>query len=127
LQIVKTNSSGSFVAKFAVPKSTAAIHLVSAKDISSNAASANFTVVPKILLFPKSSYPGFQDGATGTGFASKSSITINFDGNIVKTITSNALGSFAADWNTPEAKQGWHTITSTDSQGHSASSRVYLL
>src|SRR5438445_429877 len=122
---ISTNSTGGFTATFTVPASVAAPHTVVATD-GSHTASKKFTVTPSISLSPTTGSVDTVVTIKGTGFATKSGITISYDGVSVATtpgtITTDYFGSFSATFTVPaDSTAGPHTASAQDTSSNSAS------
>jgi hypothetical protein len=122
---ITSSSGGSFTATFTIPFSTVGDHTVKAIDASSNQASATFTVIPSIMIFPTSGPVGTIVTVSGQGFAASSKITITYDGAQQTTspaVSSNTVGSFISTaFAVPPSSIGGHMVSATDSKGNSAS------
>lgn len=104
-----------------IPESTAGEHkiIVIGKD-SGNTAEAEFTVEPEITIDPTSGSSGIEVTVSGTGFGSRSDVTIYFNGKEVTDDTTDRDGSFTATFTVPEAAPGTHTIDAEDEDRNTA-------
>ncbi len=96
-----TDSSGDFDCTVIIPEAYAGEHTITVTDESDNAAEATFTVEPEISVTPESAAPGDSMTVSGTGFAASESVAIDFDGDEVKTGSTNSDGSFQLSFNVP--------------------------
>src|SRR5438445_9850276 len=119
---ITTDTSGGFSATFKVPSSTEGPHTVTAKDASSNSASAQFTFTtkPVISLDPTSGGEGSSVTVTGTNFSPGSTATISYDSTAVATSTVDTTGIFSATFSVPTSSAGPHTVSATDTVANSA-------
>jgi len=68
-----------------------------------------FTVLPDINVNPLSGLPGSKVTIKGSGFPANEDVTLSFDGKDTEpTISTNALGSFSADFTIPDTIAGKH-------------------
>jgi hypothetical protein len=122
---ITSGTGGSFTATFTIPFSTVGDHTVTATDANRDQASATFTVIPSIMIFPTSGPVGTIVTVSGQGFAASSKITITFDGAQQATsppVSSNNVGSFiSTSFAVPSSSIGGHMVSALDSKGDSAS------
>ncbi len=111
-----TDPTGGFNCSFAVPASVTGTHTVTAEDYDGYTASATFTVLSSLTLYPTSGVVGTSVIANGTGFASISPITVTWSpgGATLCTASSSSLGSFSCTFTVPHATFGAHTVTAED-------------
>jgi hypothetical protein len=86
----------------------------------------SFTVVPSIDLNATAGLAGSLVTVTGYDFASRSTVTIKFDGNTVATTESDGDGlprplPYGVTFTVPNSTTGNYTVTATDGNGNSAS------
>jgi hypothetical protein len=118
-----TDGDGDFDASIIIPPSTAGDHEITVKGEDSLAeVTDTFTVEPEITVSPEEG--GVQSTATvsGTGFASRSDITVYLDGSEVDTATTDSDGSFEATFTvgadlTPDS----YNIEAEDEENNTAS------
>src|SRR5207253_82679 len=105
-------------------------HAVAVTDASSNSASANFTVNPKITLSPTTGNAGSTDTITGTGFGGSKSITATFNGSSATlggTTTTDANGGFSgATYTVPNIGSGTYAVAVTDAASNTASANYSI-
>jgi len=122
--ITSTNWDGSFEARFYVPSMPSGPYNVTATDDLGNSASAPFTVIPKIMSYPKSGSTATHVHVEGSGFAASQSVTVAFDTinvTILNGVMTDPQGRFANWFKVPDVPDGVYTINATDALGNSAS------
>ena len=105
---------------FNIPESTGKEHKVIATDPAGNTAQTTLSVIPTIVLDPVSGAIGESVKATGTGFGYKSRLSIEFDGNPVKTDTTDGDGSFDVSIKVPDMELQTYNVTISDTEGNTA-------
>jgi hypothetical protein len=105
---------------FNIPESTGKEHKVIATDPAGNTAQTTLSVIPTIGLDPVSGAIGEEVKATGTGFGYKSRLSIEFDGNSVKTDTTDSNGSFDISIKVPDMALQTYNVTISDTEGNTA-------
>ncbi|MBI4186058.1 MAG: IPT/TIG domain-containing protein [Chloroflexi bacterium] len=113
---VKTDSSGDFDdTAIIVPPSAAGSHTITViGETSATEVEVDFTVVPQASISLTSGLPGTQVTATGTGFGSRSQVTIRFSTTQVATVQTDRDGSFTATFSVPALPPGKYTVESKD-------------
>ena len=115
---VTTNTSGSFTATFTIPASSRGAHTVKAQDTSLNAATAIFTVGPKIALSPATGPAGITVTIVGSGFGASQTVTITYGTTAVTTtpatVTTNTSGGFSCSFTAPAGQAGTFTVSASD-------------
>lgn len=118
--------SGTFTTYFLVPSTTLGAYSVTIRDSSTYVGSnqlaiAYFDVTARqITVSPTSGYVGSTVTVTGNSFNPSSTVTIYFDTIAVRTVTTNASGSFTnATFTVPESYKGTHAIKGSDTSGDS--------
>lgn len=111
---------------FNVPASTYGIHTVMVTDGFGNFAAATFTVTASINLNPTNGPNGTQLTVTGYGFASYSTVTLNFNGAAVgltspPLVQTDSSGSFSCWFSLPISTAGSKTVQAIDNSSHTAS------
>ncbi len=115
-----TDSSGAFSSTFTVPESAKGSHTITV-TVSSDKATAKFTVEPAMTIDPTSGSIGNSVKVTGTGFAKSKGVTITFDNNEVATGNTDSSGSFETNFNVPELGAGSYDVKAKDESNNSAS------
>ncbi len=105
---------------FDIPESTGKEHKVTASDESGNMAEATLSVIPAIALDPEAGAIGDKVQATGTGFGHNCRFNIDFDGNQVKTDSTDANGSFDVSFDAPDMALQTYNVTISDTAGNLA-------
>ncbi len=115
---VTTNTSGSFTATFTIPASSRGAHTVKAQDTSLNAATAIFTVGPKIVLSPTTGPAGITVTIVGSGFGASQPVTITYGTTAVTTtpatVTTNTSGGFSCSFTAPAGQAATFTVSASD-------------
>jgi hypothetical protein len=122
--ITSTNWDGSFEARFFVPSMPSGTYDVTATDDLGNSASARFTIIPKIISYPKSGSTATHVHVEGSGFAASKSVTVTFDGinvTISEGVMTDPQGRFGNWFKVLDVPDGIYTLTATDAEGNSAS------
>ena len=122
--LLSCDGSGGFSTSFPVPAKARGQYAITVTTDAGPPDTSNaptFTITPKITLSPSSGGVGDTVTVDGTGFAaSSSSVTIYFDSTSVKTVTTDANGSFNdATFTVPESYGGTHTVKGKDADGDS--------
>jgi hypothetical protein len=117
---VEASPIGEFTYSFDIPESTGKEHKVTATDEAGNTAESTLIVIPTIVLEPEAGAIGDRVKATGTGFGYKCRFSIEFDGNQVKTDTTDANGSFEVSFDAPDMPLQTYNVTISDTAGNVA-------
>ncbi|MBI2830015.1 MAG: hypothetical protein HYX81_02530 [Chloroflexi bacterium] len=112
IQVI-TDINGSFSATFVVPPSASGSYPVVASD-GVNVSSANFSSVATASISPVRGNIGTFITASGAGFKSNSTVTINFRTFQAGTANTDDKGSFTATFAALPSGAGNQTITITD-------------
>ena len=115
--IGQCDNTGAFGTSFSVPTKARGQYAVTVTTDAGDTSNApTFTITPKVTLSPSSGCVGDTVTVDGTGFAaSSSSVAIYFDSTSVKTVTTDADGSFNdATFTVPESSGGTHTVKGKD-------------
>ena len=104
---------GSFYTSFKVPASASGNHVITASD-GTNTLSANFNSLSTATANPASGPVGTIITASGSGFKSKGSINIYYNGQQIWTATAITNGSFSETFKIPPAGIGAHSLIITD-------------
>ncbi|MGB9841267.1 MAG: beta strand repeat-containing protein [Candidatus Bathyarchaeales archaeon] len=113
---------GTFSAKVTIPETTAGVHYVIVRDVSTGSTlGVSFTVTPKITLSPLRGIPGDTVTVTGTGFSGTPilrNVTITFlngtYSTVVAAVNASSLGSFSVNFTVPTVAYGVYTVNATD-------------
>jgi hypothetical protein len=109
---------GKFSHQFVIPPSTAGFHKITASNSMGNSADIYVKVLPKLELNLESAGPGDTVGASGTGFANRTTVYILFGSqNIASTLTDD-LGNFEIDVIVPLVKPYTYNVRAQDDQGN---------
>ncbi len=121
LSTMTASPSGEFSYNFNVPASTAGTHDVIAENAEDNFSDAEFEVLPKITLSPETGAVGSILKVSGTGFASKSDISIFFQSDEVAFAKTDESGTFkTASFNVPSVSPDTYDITVKDEKRNTA-------
>ncbi|MGB2827376.1 MAG: IPT/TIG domain-containing protein [Dehalococcoidales bacterium] len=113
------SSTGEFSYSFNIPNSAAGEHKITAKNAEGNAFEVKFTVMPRITLNPDTGAVGSILKVGGTGFASKSDISVFFRSDEVAFAKTDESGTFGiASFNVPSASPGTYDIRVKDEKGN---------
>ena len=116
-----TNSSGEFETIIIIPESTAGDHTIKVLgDDSGSEATDTFTVEPEITIDPTEGSGEATATVSGTGFDSKSEITVYLDGTDVATDETDSDGSFEVTFNVPAVASGTYDVEAFDEDDNSA-------
>jgi len=121
LSTLTASSSGEFSYSFNVPDSTAGTHDIIAENAEDNFSDAEFEVLPRITLNPDTGAVGSILKVNGTGFASKSDISVFFRSDEVAFAKTDESGTFGiASFNVPSASPGTYDVTVKDEKRNTA-------
>jgi hypothetical protein len=121
LSTLTVSSSGEFSYSFNVPDSTAGTHDIIAENAEDNFSDAEFEVLPQITLDSETGAVGSILKVSGTGFASKSDISVFFQSDEVAFAKTDESGTFGiASFNVPAASPGMYDITIKDEKRNTA-------
>ncbi len=117
----KSSTTGTFACTFSVPATVAGPHTISAST-GSLVASTTLTVLPAVKATPPNGTVGTSVALAGTGFAGSSSVALAWDGTpICPGTATSTTGSFScSSFAVPDASDGFHAITATDTQSDTA-------
>ncbi len=121
-----TDANGNFSYQFTIPSSTSGTHTISASD-GSNSASADFTVVPEIILSDNSGYVGTTLSVNGAGFSGNSRVYLYWDSTYLGRTTTDSNGAFSFTFSVPASPYGLHTIKAIDSNENQATASFLVL
>ncbi len=105
----RTGIAGSFVTTIRILESTAGSHKISAIAAGTE-MSATFTVKPEITVTPSSGEANSLMKVSGTGFGSKTQVTVWFHNIQLATTATSAVGSFSRSFNIPDLGAGSYTV-----------------
>jgi large repetitive protein len=109
--------TGTFSCTTTVPNAPNGANTVEAKDTAGDSATATFTVLANLNVYPDSGSVGTSFEATGHGFAATSGITFTLNGAAASSIgacNSDAAGYFNCLVTVPPAPSGLETVVATD-------------
>jgi hypothetical protein len=115
----ETDSSGEFSSTITVPESAKGEHTITV-TVSSDKATAKFTVEPAITIDPTEGSSNERVTVTGTGFAKNRGVTITFEGDEVANDDTDSYGSFETDFNVPDVGAGNFEVRAEDDSNNSA-------
>ncbi len=110
---IRSDSTGCFEADFTVPSSTNGIHEIRADD-DAEVAKVNFTTLSMVTVNPTGGPINAEVTINGTGFGNNRVVTVEFDDNHVRTIATDAKGSFITQFVVPERKSGEYNVVASD-------------
>ncbi len=117
-------ADGSWDSTITIPPSTAGYHIIGVYGSSFTpkgiVPDTQFKVTPKVELHPDSGNKGDRITVKGTGFASKETVSVEFDLTLLDTVTTDDLGCFQFVFQVPESHKGEHIITASGSSGNTA-------
>ena len=105
----QTGSAGRFVTTIRIPESTAGSHKISAIAAGTE-VSSTFTVKPEITVTPTSGEVNRVITVSGTGFGSKTQVTLWFNNIQMATTMTSVAGSFSRGFNIPDLGAGVYTV-----------------
>ncbi|MEM4703826.1 MAG: hypothetical protein QXJ02_01995 [Candidatus Bathyarchaeia archaeon] len=112
---------GSFKSKFRVPQVPNGNYTVTATDWMMNSASAEFTVVPKVNLWPQTSgLPSTLCIVNGYGYSASANLTAYFDTiNITPhgVVQTSPQGAFSFPFFIPQVENGTYLVNVSDVNG----------
>ena len=117
---VEASPVGECTYSFDIPESTGKEHKVTATDEAGNTAQTTLIIIPTIVLEPEAGAIGDKVSATGTGFGYKCRFSIEFDGNQVKTDSTDEKGSFDISFDAPDMPLQTYNVTISDTAGNVA-------
>jgi hypothetical protein len=110
---ITTDARGSFSGAVDIPQSPGGAHQFAVSDGLSS-EEKTFTVVTTATATPASGLVGTRVTVSGNGFLAATNINVQFDGATVKSLTSDAQGSFATTFDAPFKVAGTYKIRATD-------------
>lgn len=108
-----TDATGNVTATFVVPPGAGGAHQVQVSD-GSFTADAAFNITATAAITPVTGPVSTSVTVNGSSFASRSTISITFDGNPVPGTSADANGKFTTSFNVPPSPAGVHVISITD-------------
>ncbi len=114
-----TDTDGNFSITFKVPVTPSGTHDIEVEDEDNNSGTAEFTIAAATFsLGTTTGNIGTEITISGTGFKSKTTVTITYatEPIVVATPTTDASGSFAATFKAPPSQHGDHVITASDGE-----------
>jgi len=121
LSTMTASPSGEFSYSFDVPDSTAGAHDIIAENAEDNFSDAEFEVLPQITLNSEAGAVGSILTVSGTGFASKSDISVFFQSEEVAFAKTDESGTFGtASFNVPSVSPDTYDITVKDEKRNTA-------
>ncbi len=121
LSTMTASPSGEFSYSFDVPDSTAGAHDIIAENAEDNFSDAEFEVLPQITLNSEAGAVGSILTVSGTGFASKSDISVFFQSEEVAFAKTDESGTFGTtSFNVPSVSPDTYDITVKDEKRNTA-------
>ena len=121
---VTTDNSGNLVASFAIPNDatmrTAATYAIKITDAGGKVGEADIVIPARTLeLDIASSKRNSTVAASGTGYVSASTITLDYAGTTVATVAADSSGAFSTTFSVPSTASipSTNTVTATSSGG----------
>ncbi|MFC1971103.1 IPT/TIG domain-containing protein [Chloroflexota bacterium] len=109
-----SDANGSFDnLRFEVPPQGAGIYDMKVRDSANNSATATtkFAIAGTVNMSPTSGNVGTRITASGTGFATGSTVTVKYDNKQIATTTVQSDGAFSTEFAAPASKGGTHNVT----------------
>jgi hypothetical protein len=115
LSKIPISETGELTCNLKVPPACRGNHVIKITDDSNwtaSTASATFTVLPGITIFPRIARTYSRVTVIGNGFAaSEKDIRITWDGTVLSTsATADDLGTWSIQFDVPETNKGEHSI-----------------
>src|SRR4030042_1695495 len=115
LSKIPISETGELTCNLKVPPACRGNHIIKITDDSNwtaSTASATFTVLPEITIFPRIARAHTTVSVIGNGFAaSEKNIRITWDGVVLPaSTTANYVGTWGINFDVPETKKGEHFI-----------------
>jgi len=105
--------NGNFTITFTASSSSTGTHQITITD-KTNTLKFSFNVVPSLSLNPTSGFVGTEITISGTGFASKHTITFKYDTEELSSSSTDKDGAFTVVFKAPVSKGGNRLITVSD-------------
>lgn len=109
----QTDENGSFSNTFVVPAMVKGDYRIKITDGTNNEF-ADFGILSATTLSPTTGHVGTEVTVSGAGFTPNATIGIKYDGTQVVKTTTDANGTFEANFSVPVSEQGDHTVLATD-------------
>ena len=106
VMLASVDSLGSVTTTFSVP-------LLSVGSYSVTIGSAppvNFTITSSLSIGTSSGPPGTTVTISGSGFGANAKVSLTFDGNAIRSVSTNNGGSLSTSFQVPEAPGGPHSV-----------------
>jgi hypothetical protein len=118
------STTGVFSTYIIVPQAPAKSNTVTV-TAGKSLVTRDFTVIPRIIITPKTAVYGSVIKIVGYGFASNSAVTATFASITMMStggsVNTNSSGTFVGYYIIPDVAPGKYTITASDNTGNSAS------
>ncbi len=116
---VMSNTRGAFSnVVITIPSGAGGAHIIAGKDAINTSPGVKFSVLQSITISPLTGAVGDVAKISGSGFTKKSTVTVDFDGTIIKiNAVIDAYGAFAGSFEVPDAAAGKHNIHVYDNSG----------
>ncbi len=111
----------------AIPPGEAGRHTVIAQNAHDDLASADFLVVPSVVINPLQGPGGLIVAITGSGFAANREITVDFRNTLISYSATDPTGDFDGAFKVPVLATGVHPLTIEDAAGNRAESRFTIV
>ena len=122
-----TDSTGSYNTTVTIPNSSNGTHSVVGIDDNNYIAQTNFYLGPTILINPDHGYVGTNVTVQGMTFSPNVNVNIYWDGNYLKSTTTNSTGDFITYIIVPSSSYGSHEVKAVDANGDTATANFFVL
>jgi hypothetical protein len=123
----KTNGTGAFACTFVVPAATSGPHVFTGKDGASRSATATFTVVAALTVFPAKGPIGSSLEFNATGYTAGDVVTVAWGAGTACQATANASGSTSCSYTILAGTAGGHLFTGSNVAHDSAGATFTVL
>ncbi len=121
LGTLTASPTGEFSYSFNVPESAAGPHDIAAANAEDDYSEADFEVISRITINPVTGAVGSIIEVSGTGFASRSDVSIFFQNEEVAFARTRESGTFpVASFNVPQVPPGTYDVTVRDEKGNTS-------
>jgi hypothetical protein len=105
--------NGNFTITFTVSSSSTGTHQITITD-KTNTLNFSFSIIPSLMINPTSGFVGTEITISGSGFASKHTITFKYDTEQLSSSSTDKDGAFTVILKAPVSKGGNRLITVSD-------------
>ena len=100
------DSLGSVITRYNVPALPAGSYSVTI----GNAPPVNFTITSSLSIGTSSGPPGTTVSLSGSGFGANATINLTFDGNTIRSVSTDNEGALSTSFQVPEAPRGPRSV-----------------